>query len=99
ASVRSYTPRRGYSTAGRVLGEEDYEVEPVSLASGDVPVGTATLVIAGPSKDFLPEELGALARYLDRPGQALVMLDPKKAPSLATFLERYHLRVGRDLVV
>src|SRR5262249_18328718 len=65
----------------------------------DVPVGISALVVAGPSKDFLPDELAALDRYLQRPGQLLVMLDPNQAPALATFLERYHLRLGRDVVV
>ncbi len=89
----------GYSTARRLLEDEYYDVIPVSLIGGDVPVGTSALVIAGPSRDYLPEELAALDRYLQRPGQLLVMLDPKQAPALAAFLERYHLRLGRDVVV
>ncbi|MGH7895685.1 MAG: GldG family protein [Candidatus Binatia bacterium] len=90
---------RGYSTARRVLEEEYYEVVPVSLVGGEVPLGTVTLVIAGPAKDLLPEELAALDRYLQRPGQVFVLVDPGQAPALAGLLERYHLRVGRDLVV
>jgi ABC-type uncharacterized transport system involved in gliding motility auxiliary subunit len=89
----------GYSTARRVLEEEYYEVAPASLVGDDVPLGTAALVIAGPSKDFLPDELAVLQRYLERPGQVLVLVDPQQAPSLVDFLERYHVRVGRDLVV
>jgi hypothetical protein len=27
------------------------------------------------------------------------MLDPHEAPSLAAFFERYHLRLGRDVIV
>lgn len=91
--------QRGYSTARRVLEEEYYEVAPVSLVAGDVPVGTAALVIAGPTKDLLPEEIEALDRYLQRPGQVLVLLDPGEAPALTRLLERYHLRIGDDLVV
>jgi ABC-type uncharacterized transport system involved in gliding motility auxiliary subunit len=97
--LASIDRRRGYSTARRALESEYYEVVPVSLMGGDVPVGTSTLVIAGPSKDFLPEELAALDRYLQRPGRALVMVDPHQAPSLAAFLERYHVRLGPDVVV
>jgi ABC-type uncharacterized transport system involved in gliding motility auxiliary subunit len=97
--LTSIDRHRGYSTARRVLENEYYDVVPVSLLGGDVPVGVSALVVAGPSKDFLPEELAALDRYLQRPGQLLALLDPHQAPALVAFLERYHLRLGRDVVV
>jgi ABC-type uncharacterized transport system involved in gliding motility auxiliary subunit len=97
--LASIDRKRGYSTARRVLENEYYEVVPVSLIGGDVPLETSALVIAGPTKDFLPEELAALDRYLQRPGRALVMVDPHQAPSLVAFLDRYHVRLGRDVVV
>jgi hypothetical protein len=59
---------RGYATARTFLEQEYYEVVPVSLLGDEVPVGIAVLVVAGPQKDFLPEELAALDRYLQRPG-------------------------------
>jgi ABC-type uncharacterized transport system involved in gliding motility auxiliary subunit len=89
----------GYSTARRTLEAEYYDVVPISLVGGEVPVGTSALVVAGPSRDFQPEELAALDRYLQQPGQVLVLLDPYQAPALAAFLERYQLRIGRDVVV
>src|SRR5438093_635639 len=67
---------RGFSTVRALLEQEYYEVRPVSLIGDEVPPETSVLVIAGPQKDFLPEELAAVDRYLQRPGQALVMLDP-----------------------
>lgn len=91
--------RRGYSTARAFLENEYYEVTPVSLLGDDVPVGTAVAVVAGPAKDFLPEELDALERYLDRPGNALVMLDPLRTPELARRLERFQVRLPPQLVV
>ena len=74
---------RGYATARTFLEQEYYEVVPVSLLGDEVPVGTAALLVVGPQKDFLPEELAALDRYLQRPGNALVLLDPQRAPGLA----------------
>jgi ABC-type uncharacterized transport system involved in gliding motility auxiliary subunit len=91
--------RRGYSTARAVLEREYYDVRPVSLIGDEVPVEVDVLVIAGPEKDFLPEELGALDRYLQRPGQALVLLDPLRAPELAAFLRRYSVHLRPDVVV
>ena len=90
---------QGYSTAKRSLEAEYYDVVPVGLVGSEVPIGTSALVIAGPSKDFLPEELANLDRYLQRSGHVLVLLDPRQAPGLSAFLERYHLRFGDDVVV
>ena len=91
--------REGYSIARASLEQEYYEVRPVSLLGDEVPVGIDVLVIAGPEKSFLPEELAALDRYLQRPGQAVVMLDPLRAPELAAFLRRYALDLPPDLVI
>jgi ABC-type uncharacterized transport system involved in gliding motility auxiliary subunit len=91
--------RRGFSTARRLLEQEYYEVRPVSLLGDEVPPETAVLVIAGPQKDFLADELGTLGRYLERPGQVLVLLDPLRAPELAAFLRRWGVGLARDVVV
>ncbi|HLK10352.1 MAG TPA: GldG family protein [Candidatus Binatia bacterium] len=89
----------GYSTARRLLEQEYYDVRPVSLIGDEVPPETAVLVIAGPKRDPLPEELAALDRYLQRPGQALVLLDAARTPELARFLRRYWVDPGDDVVV
>jgi ABC-type uncharacterized transport system involved in gliding motility auxiliary subunit len=91
--------REGYSTARAALEQEYYEVRPVSLIGDEVPVGIDVLVIAGPEKSFLPDELAGLDRYLQRPGQLFVMLDPLRAPDLAVFLRRYDLNLASDVVV
>lgn len=90
---------RGWSTARVLLEQEYYEVRPVSLLGDEVPPETNVLLIAGPQKDFLPEELAALDRYLQRPGQALVLLDPLRAPELVAFLRRYGVGLHPDVVV
>jgi ABC-type uncharacterized transport system involved in gliding motility auxiliary subunit len=90
---------RGFSTARVLLEQEYYDVRPVSLLGDEVPPETSVLVIAGPQKPFLGEELAALDRYLQRPGHALVMLDPLRAPELSAFLRRYGVDLGPDIVV
>jgi ABC-type uncharacterized transport system involved in gliding motility auxiliary subunit len=89
----------GYSTARAFLEQEYYEVRPVALMADEVAPEVAVLLIVGPKKDFLPEELAVLDRYLQRPGQALVMLDPLRAPGLAEFLRRYYVHLRQDVVV
>ena len=90
---------RGSSTARALLEQEYFDVRPVTLIGDEVPVEVTVLVIAGPQKDFLTEELGALDRYLQRPGQALFMLDPLRVPELAHFLRRYAVDLPPDVVV
>jgi ABC-type uncharacterized transport system involved in gliding motility auxiliary subunit len=90
---------RGWLTARTLLEQEFYDVRPVSLLGDEVPLETSVLLIAGPQKDFLPEELAALGRYLQRPGQALVLLDPLRAPELAAFLRRYGVEFLDDVVI
>src|SRR5262249_57523707 len=90
---------RGFSTGGTCVEREYWEVVPVSLVGDDVPVGTAVLVIAGPQKDYLPEELAALDRYLQRPGNAAVLIDPQRAPGLANLLAQYRVALPDDVVV
>jgi ABC-type uncharacterized transport system involved in gliding motility auxiliary subunit len=91
--------RRGFSTARVFLEQEYYEVRPISLLSDEVPPEVTVLILAGPQKDFLPEELAGLDRYLQRPGEALVLLDPLRAPELVAFLRRYDVDLGPDVVV
>jgi ABC-type uncharacterized transport system involved in gliding motility auxiliary subunit len=90
----------GYALARAFLEQQYYEVVPVSLLADEVPVGVDVLAIMGPKKDFLPEELAAFDRFLQRPGHALVLLDPGRAPALAKLVgERYHLGLPDDVVV
>jgi ABC-type uncharacterized transport system involved in gliding motility auxiliary subunit len=97
--LNSTDRRDGFSTARAVLEQEYYEVRPVSLIGDEVPVGVDVLVIAGPQKSFLADELAVLDRYLQRPGQTLVLLDPLRAPELASFLHRYWFDLPPDVVI
>lgn len=59
------------------LTGEGYEVETVNLAqSGKVPEDATVLVIAGPTRDFDPQEINAVHEYIDGGGHLLVLLDP-----------------------
>ncbi|MCW5892497.1 MAG: GldG family protein [bacterium] len=90
----------GYALARAFLEQQYYEVVPVSLLADEVPVGIDVLAVIGPKKDFLPEELAAFDRFLQRPGHALLLLDPGRAPALAKLIgERYGLALPEDVVV
>lgn len=96
----SNTDRPGFSQARDAIQGANYEVkELLLLREKDVPENAAVLVVAGPKRDPLPAELTALERYVQRGGKLLVLLDPYQAPALATLLENYGIRSGRDVIV
>jgi len=68
---------KGFSSAARLLRGANYEVaEPLNLLTGGVPEDCDLLIVAGPEQPFRPEEVEALARYLDAAKPALFLLDP-----------------------
>ena len=96
----SNTDRPGFSQARDAIQGANYGVkELLLLREKDVPENAAVLVVAGPKRDPLPSELTALERYVQRGGKLLVLLDPDQAPALGTFLEKYGIRPGQDVIV
>lgn len=66
-----------WATAAEALRRENFEVEEwTGLSADKVPDGTDILVIAGPKKPLLPNELTAVRAYLDGGGKLLLLLDP-----------------------
>ena len=81
----------GYSSLSGLLQQNNYQLDNLSLFASGVPDDAAVLMVLGPRKDFLPEELASVAQYLARGGHLIVMLDPYGAPSLVTLLKHYHV--------
>lgn len=97
--------RTGYSTVADALGKDNYTVEPLVLPQGqDVPTDASVVVIAGPTADYLEQEVEMLRRFLNRGGHLLALMDPpEKAdatmPLLEGLLVSWSLLPGRDVVV
>jgi gliding motility-associatede transport system auxiliary component len=98
----------GLSSAKELLERDNFVVEPwESLGATEVPAGTALVVIAGPTGNFLEPELVALAAFLKQGGRLLVMVDPTLSAGggglvdtgLGEFLSRYGVDLGDDIVV
>jgi gliding motility-associatede transport system auxiliary component len=89
----------GYSEWRGMLEQNNYSVEEVSLFAGGVPDDASVLISLAPQKDFLPEELAELGKYLTRGGHYMVMLDPYGSPSLDQFLKQYHMDFSDKVVV
>ena len=62
------------------LQELSYTLRDLGLAEGlaaDVPQDAGVVMIVGPQKAFLPEEIAALGRFVDRGGRLFIALDPE----------------------
>ena len=91
------TERDGYSGIADALKRENYAVEKTVLAQqGAVPDDASIVVVAGPKNDFLPPEIDALKKYLDKQGKLLLALDPPDRPDAPplTNLDRARARLG-----
>ncbi len=97
-----------FATAAEALRRENYEVEEwTGLAAETVPEGTDVLIVGGPKKAFLPNEVEAVRRYLSGGGKVLFLLEPvfgsdRKllvATGLEPVLSEWGVKLGQDIVV
>ena len=90
---------QGFSQWRVLLEQNNYQIDNVSLFASGVPEDCKVLVSLGPRKDFLPEELASLAKYLGQGGHYVAMIDPFGSASLVEFLKKYYLDfIGQVLV-
>lgn len=94
------TAERGYSQAKDELEKLAYEVKKLSLALSDnFPVDLALLVVPGPEKDLLPNELETIRNYIQKGGRVFFMVDPQNSPGLKPFLQEFGVNLENDLIV
>jgi ABC-type uncharacterized transport system involved in gliding motility auxiliary subunit len=90
----------GYSFAKDELQKLSYEVKKLSLALSETfPRDCSVLVVPGPQKNLLPNELETIQAYINRGGRVLFMLDPGSAPDLNPVLLKYGVKAGDGVVV
>ena len=92
--------RDGYNTARGAIESDNYEVRThLLMQDATVPEECSVLIIAGPQKDLLAHEKGAITEYLEGGGKALFLLDPAPAVGLEDYLKNWGVIVGRNVVV
>jgi ABC-type uncharacterized transport system involved in gliding motility auxiliary subunit len=90
----------GYSNAKGAMEEENYDVKNLLLMREErVPADAAILIINGPKKDLLDDELAKLEKYISGGGKVLCLLDPYSAHSLANLLGKYGVDVGNNVII
>jgi len=80
----------------------NYDVMELGIATrltSGVPDDAAAVVILGPQRSFLPEEMAAIDRYLERGGKLLLALDLTSGFELGPLERRLGVRFERELMV
>jgi hypothetical protein len=92
--------RFGYSGVAEALRREHFAVRTLGTLTGaGVPAECTIVVLAGPSKDFLPGESDALLAYLRHGGRVLALVDPDAPPSMLALLRQAGIDAPAALVV
>ncbi len=90
----------GLSYAKDELAKLGYEVKKISLAlEENFPSDCDLLVIPGPKKDLLPNEVETIQNYINKGGRVFFMIDPETAPGMMSFLQQYGFKLENDLIV
>lgn len=89
-----------YGRAAAALANETYLVEPLLLtALESVPEDASAVVVAGPTRPFLPHELDALERYVANGGGLLLAIDPRAQTNAYRLAEGWGIRFGDDAII
>jgi ABC-type uncharacterized transport system involved in gliding motility auxiliary subunit len=90
----------GYSFAKDELLKLGYEAKKLTLALSETfPQDCALLVIPGPQKDLLPNELETIQGYIFKGGRVFFMADPEVTPGLVPYLSGLGVKLENDVVV
>jgi ABC-type uncharacterized transport system involved in gliding motility auxiliary subunit len=79
----------GLSTWRQQLENQGFKLHAQNLIENpQLPENTAAVVIASPTRDWLPGEVALLTDYLDQGGNILWLADPDQSPSLEALAEK-----------
>ncbi len=92
--------KTGWALAATALTDEQFDVREVSLLGAKgVPADASVLVVAGPQRDYLPEELAHLDDYIGRGGDLLLAIEPESPATLAARAARRGVVPLNEVVV
>lgn len=101
--------RDGLSDLKGILDKDSYATQPINLLqTATVPASCTAVIVAGPTGNYEPTEVGALKSYVENGGRAFFMLDPplQMGPNsisandaLSSLLASWGVTVDKDLVL
>jgi ABC-type uncharacterized transport system involved in gliding motility auxiliary subunit len=93
------TSRGGFSQVKAALEKQGFSVKKLLLLSEPkVPEDAAALLIAGPQKPYLDQEIQSIEAYLKRGGQLFVLIDPQSGSGLEGLLSRFGVSLKNDII-
>jgi ABC-type uncharacterized transport system involved in gliding motility auxiliary subunit len=90
--------RSGLTLLKNSLEKQNYQVSSIPLTQG-VPEDASLLLIPGPEKRFLPEEIGMVNDYLGGGGRLMILQDPGVDPGLSEVFGAYGLAIRKDVII
>lgn len=101
--------REGFSQFKQLLAKDGYEAKAVDLLQKpEVPGDCTTLVVAGPTRNYVQPEADAIKNYVENGGRAFFMLDPPlkmgRSPiadndALTSLLQNWGVTADKDLIL
>jgi ABC-type uncharacterized transport system involved in gliding motility auxiliary subunit len=99
-NISGNDPETGYARVVADLREENYQVEEILLMQEqNIPDDTSILIVSGPKKDFLKQELEMVDDYIKNNGRVILLCDPYPLPELAKYMETLGVKLSRDFVI
>ena len=90
----------GYKGIKDAIIKENYKVEDLNLLeTASLPDNCSLLIVSGPKKDLLADELTKLTAYIDKGGSILFMIDPGGFPVVSDYLGGYGFSLGNNVVI
>ncbi|MEA5516685.1 GldG family protein [Nodularia sp. UHCC 0506] len=90
----------GISQAIQGLSDINYIASPLNLVEkSQVPEDADVVVVAGPKRELFDNEVKALQNYLNRGGNALLMIDPNTETNLNSLLQEWGVNLDNRLAV
>ena len=90
----------GYATAKKNLEQDGFIVKTLLLLqSGEIPKDASVLIIPDPKKPLQDEEKKIIDNYLSEGGAVFMLIDPKSSPRVETFLKKWGIELGENIVI
>lgn len=90
----------GYSSVKAALDKDNYECRDLNLIQqAEVPKDASAVIVAGPQKPLLSQELESLKSFVDKGGRLMVFVDPFTDGGLRDFLKNYDIQLSDDIVI
>lgn len=94
---RDGSPQTSLGRLKEILTMNNLDTRELGMAQGlgnEVPADAGLVIVAGPQRPMLPEEVATLAAYFQRGGRLLVAADPENAAAVAPLLAPLSLELS-----